>query len=223
MSTQSDLAIHPPLFIPSYDRNGVSNDRDWPAATIPLSARSLYLPSFYLSLSLSLSRMSTSSTGKTVNYNQQEAATTTCEREIFRSTDRGWRDARERTEDTGKGRKGKREKRERENGAEQNRTERNEAEQGSAAQRAPPRAKSDELCAAPLVGACVCPCIHPCTPGGGDRRVLISPPPPFPSRRSLAPARRAPAVCAPVAAPATFPRRHTHTHTRIVVGEHSHH
>lgn len=124
MSTQSDLTIHPPLFIPSYDRNGVSNDRDWPAATIPLSARSLYLPSFYLSLS----RMSTSSTGKTVNYNQQEAATTTCEREIFRSTDRGWRDARERTEDTGKGRKGK-------GKTERSKTERNGMKRSRAAQR----------------------------------------------------------------------------------------
>lgn len=112
---------------------------------------------------------------------------------------------------------GKREKRERENGAEQNRTERNEAEQGSAAQRAPPRAKSDELCAAPLVGACVCPCIHPCTPGGGDRRVLISPPPPLPLSplarpRSSCPGRLRPRCRSCNISPPTH--THAHTHSR---------
>lgn len=46
---------------------------------------------------------------------------------------------------------------------------------------------TDEIRRATLVGARVCPCIHPCTPGGGDRRVLISPSSPSLPRRSHPP------------------------------------
>lgn len=42
MSAQSDFAIHPSLFIPSYDRN-VSNNRDWPAASLTFGLLSLSL------------------------------------------------------------------------------------------------------------------------------------------------------------------------------------
>lgn len=69
-----------------------------------------------------------------------------------------------------------------------------------------------EIQRATLVGARVCPCIHPCTPGGGDRKVLISPPSLPPSllrRHPPAPSALCPGRLRPVAAPATFPRRHT--------------
>lgn len=65
-----------------------------------------------------------------------------------------------------------------------------------------------EIRRATLVGARVCPCIHPCTPGGGDRKVLISPPPSL-LRRHPPCLPPCPGRLRPVAAPATFPRRHT--------------
>lgn len=126
--------------------------------------------------------MSTSSTGKTVNYNEREAATT-CGGERGaagggHAKEGGRKGLKMRGEGEGKGRKRNAER----------------------------LTTTGEIQRATLVGARVCPCIHPCTPGGGDRRVLISPPP---SLVDPPLSLRAQAVCTPVAAPATFPHRHS--------------